>query len=539
MPHRIFLRPLGLLAGRVRPRTRRLALSAVAGIALTAAASACTNTSATSASSGSAGSAGTLTIAMPPGITGASSLALPTNCMSPLFSLTYASLINVQSDGTYGPGLATSWNYSNKNTVFTLHLRSGVKFADGTPLTAANVVATLKYYQKVPGLNQGYLTPFTSITAPDPTTVVIKYQHPFNGMTTLLANDGECMNGSIISAAGLADPAKMGTNMFGAGPYELDAAATVAGDHYTLVRNPHYYDPSAQHWNKVIIRVITDANTALQAVESGQIQVSTVNDGTLVPSAKAAGVTVSNGLDLGAGLMILDRNGTLVPALKSQLVRQAIQYAVNRPALAKVLGPQYHPFDQFVPQGVTGYDPSLDNVYPYDPQKAKQLLAQAGYPNGFSLTIGADGGDPAAANMLQGVAQELTAVGIHTTINTAPAGTIFTQLGEKKVAVVGSSYALLGDTYFDAVRLTAEPYAAVWDPFRASDPAVTAEYDKLAVASQSELPSLSQDFNRLITQKAWFIPIAAAASTVYSKGIEIGTSAPIGQFNYIGWKSAS
>ncbi|MBU2664104.1 hypothetical protein KOI35_11435 [Actinoplanes bogorensis] len=504
----------------------------VAGLAIVML-SACT-TSAQNQTTGTASD--TLTVAIPPGI---NSLALPTNCSSPLFSLTYASLINVTADGKYGPGLAESWSYANNNTEFTLKMRSGLKFADGTELNAQSVVDTLKYFQTTPGLNQGYLKPFTSITASDASTVVIKYAEPFIGMETLLANDGECNNGMIISKAGLTDPAKMGTATFGAGPYTLDAANTVSGDHYTLTPNPNYYDTSNQHWKKIVLRVFSSATTALDAVKAGQIQVSTVNDGTLVPTAEAAGVDVADGQRLGAGLMIWDRDGTLTPALKNEKVRQAMQYAIDRPNLAKVLGPRYKAFDQFVPDNTTGYDESLAGGYPYDPAKAKALLAEGGFPSGFKLTVATDAADAGAANMAQAVAQQWKAVGIDTTITPITAGSYFTEVGQKKYSVGAVSYALLGDVYFDAVRLTKDPYADVWNPFHPKDDEVDTAYGKLARASESELPALSVEFNKLITGKAWFVPVAEAPATLYSKNIEVGKSALLGQFDYISWKATA
>ncbi|WP_326731662.1 ABC transporter substrate-binding protein [Streptomyces phaeochromogenes] len=517
---------------RVTKRLRAMGTASTCVLAAIATASACTAGTQQNESGGETNSTLTMSIGAAP-----TGLALATNCSSPLFSLTYASLISIKPDGSYGPGLATSWQYSKNNTVFTMKIRPKVKFADGTPLTAANVVQTLTYNKTHPGINQGYLKPFTSIEAPDASTVRITMQKPFNGMTTLLANDGECNNGLIISKAGLAAPSKMGTQTFGAGAYKLDPAATVAGDHYALVQNPNYYDKSQQHWSRIVIKVIPNANTALQAVKTGQVQVASTTDGTLLGAAKAGGLQITEGLQLGTGLMLWDRDGKLAPALKDQRVRQALNYAVDRPALAKVLGTTYQPFDQFVPAGVTGYDPSLDNKYNYDPAKAKRLLAQAGYPTGFRMTIGTDN---SVGNFTQAVVQQWAKIGVKVTVDTITNGTFLSKVAAKTYPAGSTAVALLGDTYFDAARLLAPPYNTAWDPFKATDPDIDKAYEALAAAPQDQITPLSRELNRVVTEKAWFVPVAHAPAYLFSKGVAgMGKAAIIGGFDYLSWKPAS
>ncbi len=102
------------------------------------------------------------------------------------------------------------------------------------------------------------------------------------------------------------------------------------------------------------------------------------------------------------GMYIADVDGTVVPAFKDLRVRQALNYAIDREAITKsVYGDFGIPTDQYVPEGIGGYLPELEDVYPYDPEKAKELLAEAGYPDGFSFTMlgqpGIDSGSPARA----------------------------------------------------------------------------------------------------------------------------------------------
>jgi peptide/nickel transport system substrate-binding protein len=513
---------------RSRPGARARRRLAVIGVI--AAAAAALAGCAGGGSGGGASATSTLTIAIQAAPT---SLDLPTNCSSPIFSLAYEPLIRVAADGSYEPGIAESWKYSDNNTVFTMDIRKGVKFADGTDVTAQSVVDTLTYFRDTPGLNQGYLTPFTSIEATDDHTVRIAYDEPFIGMETLLSNDGECNNGLIISAAGLKDPKKMSTEMFGAGPYVLDSADTVFDDHYTFTKNPKYYDTSRQHWEKIVVRVIADPNTAFAAVQSGQVQVSMVPDTGLIAQAKGKGIDVAKGQIQGTAAMLFDRDGALVPALADQRVRMAMNLAVDRKSIADALGAGNSPIAQFAVTGFTGADPSLD--LEYDPAKAKELLAEAGYADGVDVSIitpSVGGADTAT----QAVIAQWAKVGIRAKTVPTAAGEFFGDIGNKKFPATIVPYGLLGDVYFDAVRLYKQPFSNVWNPFRSTDADLDKAYSALATASTpEEVTSLSVAFNKVMTDKAWFVPITQAYAPVFSKNITVGTSTPLGQFDYLSW----
>lgn len=503
-----------------RRRGRFLAIAAAVAVALTGC---------TTGGGGDSSASSTLTIAIgaaPP------SLALPTNCSGPEYSLAYEPLIRVGADGQYAPGIAKSWEYSENNTVFTMQIRQGVKFADGTDLTAQSVVDTLNYYKETPGINQGYVTPLT-VTAPSDDVVEISYAEPFIGMETLLAADGECNNGLIISEAGLDDPEAMKNATFGAGPYVLDTAQTVTGDRYTYTPNPHYFDESRQAWEKIVLKVISDPNTAFNALATGQVQVDMTGGANLVKEVESKGLDVTKGLTLGVGIMLYDREGVLVPALAEQGVRQAIAYALNRDEIATALGPTVDPFNQFAIPGLTGYDESIG--YDTDLDKAKELMAEAGYADGFELTVLTSSTDPAGLTATQAITSQLAEIGITVTVKQPPAGQEYPELATKQYPAGIWSYTLLGDTYFDAVRLYKAPYSDTWNPFRSTDPDLDAAYNALATAPPDQVEALSVEFNNVMTEKAWFIPIALTYNYVFSKGIEIGTTSQIGQFDYASW----
>src|SRR6185437_9518599 len=163
--------------------------------------------------------------------------------------------------------------------------------------------------------------------------------------------------------------------------------ATIINSRYVYVKNLHYWDPSAQKWDKVVIKIISDSNAMLSALKTGQVQVAE-GAATAAAAAEAAGLKVLSAPSAMLGVYIGDIDGKIVPALKDVRVRQALNFAIDRKGIvASLYGKYGKPTTQSVPQGIGGYLPKLEDVYPYDPNKAKALLAEAGYKNRFKFTL--------------------------------------------------------------------------------------------------------------------------------------------------------
>lgn len=478
-------------------------------------------------------SSDTLTVAVPSWTP--QNFELPTNCSSPLYEFAYEPLIRINSDGEYDSGIAESWEYSNNNKVFTMKIRSGVKFADGTDLTVKSVVDTLNYYKSVPGLNDGYLKPL-KVAAVGEDSVRITSTEPTRSFESLLSSGGTCNNGMIISEAGLKDPSKMKTEMFGAGPYVYVADESEPGDHYTYTPNPHYYDKSRQHWEKVVLRVIGDANTAFDALATGQVQVNTIGGQSLLDKAESKGLDVTEGVPWGFGLMLWDREGKLVKPLADARVRQAMAYALDRDSIAKVVGPATEPLDQVGLPGLVGHDPELPTRYSYDVDKAKQLLADAGYPEGFTATLLVNPDDPDAKNGVTAVVEQLSKIGIKIDLHSSPESTFFTDMSSAKYPMAAMSWALLGDIPSEANRLYKLPYSAIVNPFGSVDPDLEKAYSQIATADDSTIEEHAKHFNEVITEKAWFVPVSFTPRYVLSNGVEIGKPAPDGEYDVTSWK---
>jgi peptide/nickel transport system substrate-binding protein len=434
-----------------------------------------------------------------------------------LLDLAYAPLISLKADGSLGPGLATKWEYTDSTlTSLRLHLRTDAKFSDGTPVTAQAVVASIDHVRKANGPVGVYVDEITSETAINSSTVVLHLKRADPDIALLLTQ--RFLVGEIVGPKGLSDPTKLGTTTDGAGPYMLDAASSVASDHYTYVPNPNYWDKSAVHFKTFTVRVIANPQTALNAVKQGQVAYA---GGSFASAEQAAGegLAVHSTLSAWYGIFLWDRTGALVPALKDIRVRQALEYALDRPALTTALFGNYGvPNDQVSIKGYEneGYDPGYANHYNYDIQKAKRLLAEAGYPNGFTMTIGATQAYGNGVVMAQAVADQWAKIGVTVNIQSYPAipDMLTPWLAKQLPGIAG---------YYDAQPMYIEygqafqPDAGTFNPFATSDPTLSA----LAAAAYAEtdktkLPAAWRAVTDRVMDLAWFYPISTGAAIYYT-----------------------
>lgn len=443
-----------------------------------------------------------------------------------LEQLAYEPLITRRSDGTLAPGLAQSWTYEGSgNTTFVLKLRPGVKFSDGSELTAQNVTDHFAYVVKAGGQMSSFLTGNT-FTATDPMTVTIRSKAPNPNFPEILTQD--YIIGGVISSAGLKSPGSLGGETLGAGPYKIDPGQTVAGDHYTYVPNPNYYDKAAVHWDKVVVRVITNPQAVLNALRTGQADVS-VGDPSTVAAAKQAGLTVAASPLLWSGVVLADRAGTLAPPLKDPRVRQALNFATDRSAIAGALFAGIgEPTTQVTVPGGPGHDPALDGAYPYDVQKAKSLLAEAGYADGFALKIVTP--QYQQLNLIaQALKQQWRQVGVDLQITDHANANQYTAdaFGAKFPAFMTAFGAL--PIWMEGPSLFLP--AAAFNPFRYADGPLQSLYDRSARASGPAKVTLDRQVVARVTTEAWFVPVVATNLPYYARdtvaGVQTSTKAPL------------
>jgi peptide/nickel transport system substrate-binding protein len=325
--------------------------------------------------------------------------------------LVYEALIHPDEQGKATPGLATAWKFSADGKALTLTLRPGVTFSDGTKLDATVVKDNLERAKDQKGsVLVQLLDSVDSIDAVDASTVRLNLSRPDYGLVLVLGGKA----GMIVSPKGLADPAKLPTQPVGAGPFILKKF--VPDGESILVKNPTYWDAKDIHLAGVNLEYLTDPQAILAGLQSGSLDLAS-SSGDQVAAAQRAGLKVEQFPSL--SVASIEVNDAMKP-FDDPRVTQAINYAIDRQALVKAQnGGIGDPSFQVFPKGYVGYSADVANLYPYDPAKAKALLAQAGYAKG--LTIPITYFDVANYKSLtEQIQAQLEAVGIHSKLASLP-----------------------------------------------------------------------------------------------------------------------
>jgi peptide/nickel transport system substrate-binding protein len=467
----------------------------------------------------SAAPKGTLTV----GIAEASNSLDPTAAAPPDYIYyAYDPLIYENSSGQYIADLAVDWSEIGKsNKHFKLTIRQGVHFSDGSVMTNKDVAKSLTYYATTPGANQTNAGPVSSIKAKGRWTVVINYKTAVPEADVIQSLSQDFTFGDVIGPKGLADTKSLGTTTDGAGEYELDAAATVAGSKYVFVPNPHYWDKPAIKYAKVVAEYFSSDSAELAAVESGQIQYAQNLPASDVAAAASKGLRVSHGPGNVPMLML---EGHLTGPLANQDVRQAISDALNRSAIASaIFSGLAKPQTELGINGFPGYDAADADMYHYDIAKAKQLLTAGGYPNGFTLTLLDAAALDKGGTLAQAVESQLSAIGItvQLTLNTGSFGSFLQQLGSKDYeALLFPPRAQ--DIWGEATQTLLPVSGGIGNVFGASD----ARLNTLLAANAAATTPTTQaktaiQVTHRLDELAWYIPIVDEESNqVTSTGVK-------------------
>jgi peptide/nickel transport system substrate-binding protein len=416
----------------------------------------------------------------------------------------YDPLVKIAANGTdVEPNLATKWSYNEDKTVLTLTLRSDVKFTDGTPFTAEIAAQNLLRYKNGTGNQASLLADVTDVKATDPTTLVITLKQADPALLIALGQAA-----GLVESPKAFDAPDVKTNPVGTGPYVLDTGKTVVGSSYVYTKNPDYWNPSSVHYDSVTVKVLTDPSAMLNALRGKQLNAGLISDNTIIDQVKSAGYTTIEQQPNFTGLMLLDRAGKINPALANVKVRQAINHAIDRDAMLKAIGKGHGSTTQQVFRPDTpGFDESLESTYGYDPAKAKQLLTEAGYANGVTLTLPTSAGQ--GSDVWPLLQQQLGEVGIKTE---------FVDVGQNLIAdLLGGKYAagyiqLRRDPagWFNVKNLLAPN--AVWNPFKYQDPKVDQLIATIRSSSGDTQSSALKELNKHIVEQAWFNPWYAGTS---------------------------
>ncbi len=303
------------------------------------------------------------------------------------------------------PNLAASYRALSP-TVWEFKLRSGVKFDDGTPLTAEDVKFTLEHALD-PALKAPSVAQFRSITkvdAVDPQTVRFTTKEPYPALPAVMAEFWV-----LSKKQGARGQAVLNEQPVGSGPYRLKRWAR--GDSILLEARPDYWQGAAKI-PFVRFKVVPDQNTRFAQLRTGEADIvaQLPAEGVALLSADPA-ATVAKAP--GARSYFVGLNTRLESPLRDRRVRQALNYAVDKEALLRfVYDGNGQPLATLLTPEQFGYSARV-KPYPYDPAKAKALLAAAGYPDGFAIKMEApEGRYPKDREVAQAIAAQLAKVGV-------------------------------------------------------------------------------------------------------------------------------
>ncbi|MEZ2131187.1 MULTISPECIES: ABC transporter substrate-binding protein [unclassified Sinorhizobium] len=292
----------------------------------------------------------------------------------------YEGLIARAPDLSLKPALATEWSSDDAGLVWTFKLRPGVKFHDGTPFDADAVATNFaRHLDTKRGLAaSGRLRSFLeSVTAVDPMTVQFKLKKPYPAFLALLTTGPCLMVSPAADAAGT-----IGSKAVGTGPYKL--AEYKSGEYVLEAKNPDYWGGAPKGADEIKWTWTSEPSVMNMALQTGDADV--VNP---LPAAFARQLQANPDMKVntsdGSAVFWVSLNTKLKP-LDDVRVRQALNYATDRDGLVRAImqgfaTPANSPLAPVTP----GYDKSLV-PYSYDIEKAKKLLADAGYPNGFEMS---------------------------------------------------------------------------------------------------------------------------------------------------------
>ncbi|HTR94497.1 MAG TPA: ABC transporter substrate-binding protein [Trebonia sp.] len=408
----------------------------------------------------------------------------------------YQSLFVQTSSGGVAPGLVASFSYNAKKTQLTLKLKSGITFTDGSKLTAQLVKENLDRrsnakLQSYGAFAKGGAEQITSVTAPDASTVVLNFAAPQANFQTNLAGEP----GMIVGQQGVTDPSSLETAPDGSGPYALSSA--VKGSSYTVTRRAGAAT-GTYPYSTIVYKPFLDKQARANAQISGQTDVS-ILDASTAATAQSNGVSLAKNGGTVETLLVFDKTGSTAKAFGNKDARLALSYAIDRAAFTAALAKGSHPTANAFPQASPGYDTALDASYAFSVAKAKQLLTQAGYPNGFSFTITSSPTDEAQLEFLQ---KEFAAIGVTMNI------TETTSTAQLFAAVNTQPMGFIPLTWASEIGITAGVLVGGFaNPHRTSDPVIGAALGAASNASGDGYPAALKKLNDALVDEAWVIPV--------------------------------
>ncbi len=440
----------------------------------------------------------------------------------------YEGLVRRGKDLSLEPALATKW-YTTEPTVWRFELRRDVTFHDGTPFTADDVVFS---FQRAGGTQagiKGMLAVVKDVRKVDDFTVDLVTPAPDPIMPQAIANwlimsKSWAEKNDAVQSGNVGEKIEnfASTNTNGTGPFKVTRRVT---DNETVLE-PYdgWWDKAEHNLTKVIFTPIRADATRVSALESGEVDFVYPVPLQDIPRIEAAdGLAVLQGPELRTIFlaMDLDRDELLYSSVKGKnpfkdvRVRRAVYHAINEDAIVKkVMRGAAEPAGLLIGPGINGFNPDLNGRLAFDPEKAKALLAEAGYPDGFE--VGLDCPNNRYVNderICQAIVGMLAKVGITVSLNAMPKTQYFAKLKE-----LDTSFYLLGWTAgtYDAhhpmrfLMHTTDPARKLgsWNFARLSDPELDALIDRIGTeVDQAKRQEMIDRANSMHKEMVGHIPL--------------------------------
>lgn len=315
----------------------------------------------------------------------------------------FEGLMKLKPDGNLFPAVAEDYTVSDDGLTYTFTVREGIKFHNGQQVTASDVVYSVEQC-KTPDESGAMVEPALQIIekmeTPDDRTVVFTISHP----------DEEFLNYLTVAVVP-ADYTEQDTKPVGTGPFKFVSRA--AQDSVVLEKFDEYWGNKAK-LDKVIFKIIENADSMVLSLQSGAIDLC-----NHLPTVQVS--QLSDDFNIVEGSMALVQalylNNSAAP-FDNELVRQALSYATDRRQIIDIAFDGYGTVvgSSVYPTLAKWYDESLSELYPYNVEKAKELLAQAGYENGFDMTITVPSNYPQHVDTAQVLANQYKAIGVNVEI---------------------------------------------------------------------------------------------------------------------------
>jgi peptide/nickel transport system substrate-binding protein len=411
----------------------------------------------------------------------------------------YTGVSTQKEDGTtereYRPMLAESYEISSDGTVYTFQIRKGVKFHNGLELKASDVEYSYKLAMRSPA-TMSYTMSIADVQATDEYTVAITLKTPFspfleNVSFILIVNE------TFAEEAGKA----VSEETCGTGPYYLSEVIT--DQKYVLAAFKDYFRGEASV-KTITTKIIPDPSTLAIAFESGELDMINVPAANWQQISSSAQYKSYKYVEPKTLLLALN---TTKPPFDNALLRQAVNYAIDRESISIIAyDGNNKPAHYIVPEGVVFGAAEPDDPYTYDPAKARQLLTEAGYPNGLEISsIKSPGGE--SAKMSQVIQQNLADVGISCEIDILEINTLF-QSYEKGDFDLGTMGFFCLKDFFNVDLLLTMKYGPGPNPARYSNPRVDALFDEgIREYDPAEREKIYKQIINIVNEDAPYAPL--------------------------------